>query len=227
MRIGAIIQARMSSRRLPGKVLRALAGRPVLAHVLDRVGSVQRLDAVAVATSTDPGDDGIADFCCGYGATCLRGPLADVARRFRLAAEALRVDAFVRICADSPLIDPALIDRAVAALGPGVDLVTNVFPRTYPPGQAVEVVRTAAFTAAEARMTEPADREHVTRYFYRNASAYRIRNLRSDRDYGTMRLAVDTAADLQRLETLLGALDLPLSACGLDDLAPAQPLPAG
>jgi spore coat polysaccharide biosynthesis protein SpsF len=227
MRIGAVIQARMSSRRLPGKVLRVLAGRPLLDHVLDRVGRARGIDAVAVATSTESGDDPIAEFCSTYGAMCVRGPLADVARRLWLAAEALRLDAFVRICADSPLVDPALIDRAVIAFGPGVDLVTNVLPRTYPPGQAVEVVSTAALAAAVARMTEPADREHVTRYFYRNASAYRIRNLRSDRDYGALRLVVDTAADLQRLETLLGALDRPPGECGLDDLAPAQPLAAG
>jgi spore coat polysaccharide biosynthesis protein SpsF len=227
MRIGAIIQARLSSRRLPGKVLRPLAGRPLLAHVLDRVGRVRRLDAVAVATSTEPGDDPIAALCSRRGAACVRGPLADVAERYRLAAGTLKLDAFVRLCADSPLIDPALIGRAVDAFDADVDLVTNLFPRTYPPGQSVEVVRTGAFAAAVARMTEPADREHVTRYFYRYAGAYRIRNLPATRDYGALHLAVDTAADLERLEALARSLDRPLGECGLDDLVPAEPLLAG
>ena len=89
MRIGAVIQARMGSRRLPGKVLRELAGRPLLAHVLDRVGRVQRLDAIAVATSTEPSDDPIVDFCSGRGTTCVRGPMANVEATAWIAESAM------------------------------------------------------------------------------------------------------------------------------------------
>ena len=114
MRIGAIIGARMSSSRLPGKVLRPVRGRPVLQYLLERVDRADGLDRVAVATSVHASDDPILGFCRGCPVACVRGALDNVAQRLADAAWSLELDAFVRLTADSPLIDSALISRAVA-----------------------------------------------------------------------------------------------------------------
>ena len=151
-------------------------------------------------------DDALADFCWRAGIACHRGPLEDVAARVLEVARRQGLDAFVRVCGDSPLLDPRLVDRAVAVFRAGdLDLVTNVLPRTFPPGQSVEVVRSAALAGALARMPA-ADREHVTRYFYRHRRRYRIRNLRCPVAAGGVSLAVDTASDLDRITALIGAL---------------------
>ncbi len=213
----------MRSRRLPGKVLRPLAGRPVLQYLLERVGRCTGLKAVAVATSSDSSDEPIARFCDAFGVRCIRGPLEDVAIRFKLAAESLKLDAFVRLCADSPLLDPQLITRAVDAFRSGkVDLVTNVFPRTFPPGQSVEVVRMRVFAAALPSMKDPGHREHVTRYFYEHPDRYRLLNLSGEHDATGADFAVDTEADLERIEALVAALDRPHWEYGLEALIAAH-----
>ncbi len=213
----------MFSRRLPGKVLRPLAGRPVLQYLLEGVGRCTGLETVAVATSSDSSDDPIVRFCEVFGARCTRGPLEDVALRFKLAAESLKLDAFVRLCADSPLLDPQLITRAVDAFRSGnVDLVTNVFPRTFPPGQSVEVVGMRAFAAALPSMKDPGHREHVTRFFYEHPDRYRLLNLSGEHDVTGADFAVDTEADLERIEALVAALDRPHWEYGLEALIAAH-----
>ncbi len=227
MRIGVITQARMGSARLPGKVLREAGGRPLLAHHVDRLTACREPDRVVVATSTHGSDDPIEAWCRSAGVRCRRGALDDVAARFAQVAQAEQLDAFVRVCADSPLIDPALVDRATAAFrADPVDVVTNLHPRTWPPGQSVEVVDTRAFLRAAPRMDGPDDREHVTRWFYRHASNYRVHNLTSDRDYNGLRMAVDTPEDLDWLDSLLVGLDRPLGTYGLDELADRLRAPA-
>ena len=232
MRIGAIVQARMSSRRLPGKVLVPIAGRPLLQYTLERLSRCRSLAQVAVATTRGSDDDAVAGFCIGRDVPCWRGPSENVALRFREAAEALELDAFVRVCADSPLIDTALVDRAVRAFrgrgrgrGRRVDLVTNIHPRTFPPGQSVEVVDSRVFARAVEAMTEPAHREHVTRCFYEQPERYRIHNIESGRDYGQARHVVDTPEDLARIEALIETLERPHWQYGLDDLVSATTLP--
>jgi spore coat polysaccharide biosynthesis protein SpsF len=219
MRIGAIIQARMGSGRLPGKVMASLGGRPLIQYALERAGRCPSLATVAVATSREGMDYPIVDLCRRLGVPCIRGPLEDVAERFRQAAEMLALDAFVRLCADSPLIDPALIERAVGIyLARSPDVVTNLHPRTFPHGQSVEVVARDVFEAAVPRMRRPEHREHVTRYFYDHADRYRIHNLKSTRDYGSLRLAVDTPEDLERLRELVGQFVRPHWEYRLDEL---------
>src|SRR5262245_42610822 len=111
--IVVVVQARFSSARLPGKVLRPMAGRPMLAHLFDRVHRASEPDAVWLATSTDASDDPVASLAAALGVACHRGPLDDVLGRFIGAAEAARAAAVVRVNGDSPLLDPALIDRAI------------------------------------------------------------------------------------------------------------------
>lgn len=201
-RIGAIVQARTGSSRLPRKVLLELAGKPLLLHVLDRLARARELDAIVVATSAEPADDAVAALCAAHGTPCVRGPHEDVAARFALAAREHRLDAFVRVSGDSPLIDPAIVDRAVARYRAGdADLVTNVRPRSFPPGQSVEVVRTLTFLSLVPRMTTEEEREHVTPLLYE--SGLRIARIEASRDYGDLALTVDTAEDLARLDALI------------------------
>ncbi|MCA9289719.1 MAG: NTP transferase domain-containing protein [Phycisphaerales bacterium] len=219
MWIDAIVQARLTSRRLPGKVLRPLHGRPMLTYLLERLERCRRLRSIIVATSADASDDPIASFCAGRGVPCVRGPLEDVAGRFGAVLDAFEPDAFVRVCADSPLLDPALVDHAAARYRATIaDVVSNVVGRTYPSGQSVEVVGVSAFRDACARMTEPFDREHVTPYLYRHADRYRIHGFRSSRPMGNVGLAVDTEADLASVTAILAAMERPHWDYGLDQL---------
>ncbi len=138
-----------------------------------------------------------------------------------LAAAASReLEGMVRICADSPLIDPALVDRAVSVLREdGCDLVSNVVPpRTYPPGQSVEALRCDALAAAVGLMDQPGDREHVTTALYRHPERFRIAALRADPPCADLRLVVDTADDLAALRALVGRMSRPQAEYGLDEL---------
>ena len=163
MRVGAVVQARMGSARLPGKTLTDLGGRPALIWLLERLERAQELDDILIATSIDHADDVLADWCERYGVACHRGPEDDVARRVLEAARWRDLDAVARLSGDSPLLDQRLVDRGVAlARRSDADLVSNVRPRSFPPGQSVEVVRTTALQLAVTQMLDAEDREHVT-----------------------------------------------------------------
>ena len=219
MRIGAIIQARMSSRRLPGKVLANVHGRPMLQYLLERVERCRELDQIVVATSTDPSDNPIESLCAERDVACCRGPLENVAERFRQTAQAHRLDAFVRLCADSPLLDPALIDQGVATYkSSGADLVSNVVERTFPPGQSVEVISAPVLAEAIPRMISADHREHVTSYFYDHSKDFRIKTIRCMHDYGDANFAVDTPADLERFACLVAAMNRQHWSFGLLEL---------
>lgn len=196
--------ARMSSSRLPGKVLREVAGRSLLEHVLERVRRARELDYVVLATSSELSDDPLAAAAERAGAPVFRGDLSDVTGRVLACAREFGLDAVARVNGDSPWVDPTLLDRGVALMREsGVDLVTNVQERTFPYGVAVEVVRTAALERVCSEASDPAHFEHVTRLMYDNPECFEIVNLRSD-DPGLaeLRLTVDTLDDLQRFEEL-------------------------
>lgn len=201
----------MSSRRLPGKVLRPLAGRPTLGYLLERLARCEQVDRVIVATSTEPSDDPVAAYCEAAGALVHRGPLEHVAARFGEAVERFGLDAFVRVTADSPLLDQRLVDRGVALYRDGdFDVVTNVFPRsTFPSGQSLEVVRADAFAHALATMDDPYEREHVTPYFYRRPEEFRIHNFLAEQDDSSLDVSLDTEEDARLIEAVLGRMQRP------------------
>ena len=202
----AIVQARMSSDRLPGKVLHPVRGKPLMQYLLESLSRCGRIDRVIVATSELPDDDAIADLCRRLGVDCTRGPLHDVAERYARVVRSLGLEGFLRVCADSPLLDHRLADQAVALFGEArCDLVSNVLRRTFPKGQSVEVVRSETFLAALPEFSEQ-DREHVTRHFYGHPERYAIRGFTCPRDLGGMRLCVDTREDLTRFEVIAGQL---------------------
>lgn len=210
MKIGAIIQARFSSQRLPGKVLKPVAEKPLLLYIIERLKRCSGIDSIVIATSTEPSDDPISLFCTNQGIPCIRGPLEDVAGRFNKVLDTHPWDAFVRVNGDSPLIDQDLIDEGIRRFREGrYDLVTNVFPRSYPPGQSVEIVRSSTFRSMYPVMNKPEHREHVTLFFYENSGKFSISNFHSGRKYNDFHLAIDTQEDFLRFSFIVSKMTLP------------------
>lgn len=200
MRVVAIIQGRMGSTRLPGKVLLDLAGEPMLARCVDRTRRAQTLDEVVVATTVQPADNAIVRLCAERGRPCFRGSEEDVLDRYYRAAVAHQADIVVRITSDCPLIEPKIVDRVVREfldLQPGVDYACNVLPRrTFPRGLDTEVMRFDVLEQAWREDLNPAWREHVTPYIQRNPDLFRIHGVSNKVDYSHMRWTVDTPEDL-------------------------------
>jgi spore coat polysaccharide biosynthesis protein SpsF (cytidylyltransferase family) len=193
----AIIQARLSSTRLPGKVLQPLLGMPLIVFMWRRVLRAKRVDDIVLATSLDPSDDPLAAEALRHGLACHRGDLNDVLARFEGAARATRADVVVRLTGDCPLIDPDVIDRVVDALvGGGLDYVSNCDPPTYPDGLDVEAFTLAALSKAHACARLPSEREHVTPYIRNGKALFAQANVESAVDMSALRWTVDHAEDL-------------------------------
>ena len=221
MTVGVLVQARMSSQRLPGKVLAPLDGRPMLGLVLDRLAHARLPDAIVVTTSSEPADDAVADFCAERGATLHRGPLDDVAGRLLAAGEEHGLDAVVRVSGDSPFLDQALVDQAIAIhRDSGAEVVTNVHPvRTFPPGESVELLTVDALRRAIALAAAADDREHVTPPVYRQPDAFRIESFAAPEDRSTVRLTVDEPAHAALAESVLRRMDRPHWEYGWQEVA--------
>ena len=202
-----IVQARMTSTRLPGKVLLPLAGEPMLTRLVERLRRVQRADGIVVATTTNATDDPIAALCAQLGVPCHRGSEHDVLSRYADAARLQGADVVVRITSDCPLIDPALIDQVIATHEEGdSDYVSNMLPPTWPYGMAVEVFSAAALAQAHAEATQAAEREHVTPFLYWHPERYRLRNVASPVDLSQHRWTVDTPEDYALVSRLFDHL---------------------
>lgn len=203
----AVVQARMSSSRLPGKVLADLGGRPALALLLHRLRASRELGAIAVATSVGADDDPVAELAAREGVRVVRGPLDDVLGRYAKAIGELGATGVVRLTADCPLIDPAVVDAVVARWRSGEeDYVANVFPpRTFPIGMDTEVVTATALLTAAAEATEPYDREHVTPFVRDRPERFPQAAVRTAPAHGELRLVLDTPEDLERLRAVVAA----------------------
>lgn len=209
--IVAIIQGRMASSRLPGKILLDIAGKPMLAHVVERARRAKTVDLVVVATTTQPEDDAVETYCRENGIAVWRGSLQDVLDRFYQAALAFRADAVVRLTADCPLVDPQLLDHIVEEfLHTGVDFCCNRLPpplkRTYPIGLDVEVCTFQALERAWKEAKEPHEREHVMPYLYETPGRFKILRVDYEKDYGEMRWTVDTPQDLELVRQIFARL---------------------
>jgi spore coat polysaccharide biosynthesis protein SpsF len=209
--LAVVSQARMTSVRLPGKSLRPLDGeRTTLQLHVERLMRCERPDLVVVATSTDPSDDPIAELCEGLGVAVHRGPLEDVAKRFLDVIDRFRLDAFVRVTGDSPLIDQRLVDAGIDAFREGGhEIVSNIRPSTYASGQSWEAVDASAFRDAYPEMSEPAHFEHVTKFLYHHPERFRFRNVRQERDEGEINLSVDTEDDARLVGAILARMERP------------------
>jgi spore coat polysaccharide biosynthesis protein SpsF len=219
MKIGAIIQARMSSQRLPGKVLQHVCGKPMLQYLLEGIDHCKGLDATVVATSVADSDTPIRNYCKEIGVACVRGSLDNVAGRFVEVLKKFDFEAFVRLNGDSPLLDYRLVDRAVDMFTAGsYDLVSNVLKRTFPKGQSVEVVRTKTFLATYPLIRTVKDREHVTSYFYSRVNDFSICNFESGKGYGHIQLSVDTSEDMLQIVELVDRMEKPHWKYTFEDL---------
>ena len=201
-RVVAIIQARMSSRRLPGKVLTLLADSPVLALIVGRLRRATLVDKVVVATSTDPSDDPIADWCAVSGTRCYRGSLDDVLDRFLGATRASDATHVVRITADCPLIDPDLVDLVIRTTVEQ-DLDYCGLAGEFPDGLDCEVMTRSALERAAVEAMLPSEREHVTPYLKRPDGTLRRGEVRPFVGLGHHRWTLDRPEDLRFLEAVL------------------------
>lgn len=196
----------MGSTRLPGKILRPLAGEPMLARVVERVNRARKINEVVVATTTEPADEPVARLCAERGWACSRGSETDVLDRYVQAARTFSADAIVRITADCPVIDPGLLDDAVGrflAQQPELDYLANFLPqRTFPRGLDTEVVRRDALERCHAEARDPASREHVTAFLYQHPEQFRLAGMTCDQDYSGHRWTVDTPEDLALIERI-------------------------
>lgn len=227
----AIIQARMGSSRLPGKVLLDIAGKPMIQHVIERTQRARSLDSVTIATTTDPSDDPIVAFADSMGIICTRGSLHDVLDRYYQAAKTHSANTIVRITADCPLIDPEVIDQTVELLSSSSilhpsDFSCNRLPppfsRSFPIGLDVEACTFAALERAWKESTETFHREHVMPFLYEGVSlmpetsrvtrgtsphGFRIAQLHHNPDHGDLRWTVDTPEDLAFLREIFSRLN--------------------
>jgi len=202
--IRVFVQARMSSRRFPGKVLAPLDGQPLIKRLVEQVLRVVPLTQVTALISVESSDDPLACYLQSLGVAIYRGFLQNVARRFHDCLRTYPCDWFVRLCADSPFLDPTVLAAVIAHQERfDLDLVTNVHPRTFPKGHSVEMVKAASFTALDPQTFNDEEKEHVTAVFYRHPEQFRILNITSgDPRQANINYAVDTVDDLRRLENL-------------------------
>lgn len=203
----AILQARMSSSRLPGKVMKPLAGAPMIERQIERLRRCETLARLVVATSDEPSDDPLAAHVEGLGVEVFRGSLDDVLGRFVAAVEALGLTGdIVRLTADCPLADPAVIDAGVRLRARRqVDYVSNGRRPTFPHGLDMEVFTRDALLTAGREATDPYDREHVTPYLYRSGG-FSVAHLTQDRDESGLRWTVDTPEDYAFVARVYDAL---------------------
>ena len=208
-RIACIIEARMRSSRLPGKVLMPILGRPMLSLMIERLLRARTIDQIVVATTDGVADDPIFQLANSQGVACFRGSEEDVLDRVLKAARSVRADVIVETTGDCPLHDPAIIDKVVAdyRLG-GADFVANMLEYTTPRGTDVRVFATSALAGIAAQSSDPADREHVSLHFWEHPEKYRLRNVQCElgNDASRFRLTVDTVEDLKLVRRVYEAL---------------------
>jgi spore coat polysaccharide biosynthesis protein SpsF len=209
-RVVAVVQARMGSTRLPGKVLLPLAGEHVLTHDVRRLQAAETVDAVVVATSTAGRDDIVARYAERAGAGVHRGPESDVLGRLHAAAREADADIVVRATGDDPLVAPAVVDSCAERVRAGADYAANTIERTFPQGLVVEAVSMDSFDTVEARSDEPHQREHVTQYYLEHPDAFARENVRWSEVYDwplpcdrrEIRLALDEPDDYELLRAV-------------------------
>ncbi len=203
MKTVAIIQARMGSTRLPGKVIMDLGGDTVLARVVRRLCRAKFVDEIVIATTSSDADDAIVRECERLGVPWFRGSEDDVLDRYYQAAQTYAAGAVVRITSDCPLIDPELVDGTIRVFQEQhCDYASNLFPRTYPRGLDTEVFTVAALERDWREARAPYQREHVTPFLYEHPELFRLVSLRGQIDYSQYRWTLDTAEDLQLLRAI-------------------------
>lgn len=227
----AVLQARVSSRRLPGKVLQPILGRPMLARQIERLSRCRRFDTLVLATSDQAADDPLEAIGRDCGVPVYRGSLDDVLDRFYRAAEPYSPGHVVRLTGDCPLIDWAVVDDVVAfAIESDYDYASNTLKPTWPDGLDVEVARFSALTEAWREATLAVDREHVMPFLHRQPERFRLGNLENTIDLSGLRWTVDEPRDFQMVNSVYEALyprDPAFGTAQILDFLRAKPSIAG
>ncbi len=207
----ASIEARMASSRLPGKVLAAIAGKPALTRVLERLRMAKRLDGIVLATTDSPVDDVLVDWAEAQGLAYYRGDEDDVLGRVVEAHRMMGTETIVEICGDMPLLDPRVVDDAVALYqdGNGYDVVTTTRSPSYPNGVDAQVFSFASLAEIAEITDDPASREHVSLYFYQHPERYQIADLiaPANLEAPNRRLVLDYPEDLALIREIYGRLE--------------------
>lgn len=220
-RVIGVLIGRMDSSRLPGKALMKIAGMPLIDLVRRRVSQARMIDDITLATTNRVCDDALAAWAEDSGIQSFRGDVDDVGGRVADCAASLQATHFVRLNGDSPFVDAALIDAGVRiALATGADLVTNLLPRSYPYGVAVEILRLDSYRRA-LPLFKAEEKEHVTQHFYRNPDRYRIEPLQPCRIPGLagLRLTIDEPEDVAIIATLADQLGQRLLMAGHEEIS--------
>jgi|SRR3989344_5055916 len=206
MKIIATVEARMGSSRLPGKTLMQINGVPMLQILIERVKKSKLIDSIVVATTTNPKDDEIIDFCMKNNYNFFRGSEDDVLDRVLKAAKFFGVDIIVRLTGDNPLVDPEIIDSIINFyLNNSYDYVCNFLPRTFPQGSEIQVFSVEVLNEVDKLGKEPVDREYVSWYIYQHPERYKIGNSIADsrNEFPSLRLSVDYLEDFQLIKKII------------------------
>lgn len=209
MKTVIIAQARMTSTRLPGKVLKTVLGKPLLEYQVERLQRVQLADAIVIATTTNDTDQPIVDWCDRCSIPYYRGSESDVLSRYYEAAQAHQADVIVRVTSDCPLIDPTVTDQVIQAFHDrysGVDYVSNCLQRSYPRGLDTEVFSFRALQESFEQATTAAEREHVTLFIDSQPDRYHLAGITHAKDESHHRWTVDTAEDFELIRRILETL---------------------
>lgn len=206
MKVEIYVQARMGSTRLPGKVLKTVLDKPLLAYLVERLNRCKEADAVAILTTILPIDDVIVDFCKKNKILCYRGPDEDVLSRYYQVAKQRKPDAIVRVTGDCPLIDPVVVDNVIRQYKeakPSYDYVSNSLERTYPRGLDVEIFSYEVLEKAFTDAKKDFEREHVTPYLYMHPEIFKLKNVSSPIRLDQHRWTVDTPEDFELISLIL------------------------
>jgi len=209
MKVAAIIQARMGSTRLPGKILKKVLGKTLLEYQIERVKRSQQINQIIIATTTKDSDDPIVQLCDQLSIPYYRGSEEDVLSRYYEAAKMFKVDVIVRLTSDCPIIDPAVIDKVIKHYlnnKDQFDYVSNTLVRTFPRGMDTEVLPIEILENALLNSKEPVYREHVTSYIYHHPNLFKLGNVTHVEDLSHNRWTVDTEEDFQLIKNILNEL---------------------
>lgn len=218
MNVMIIVQARMTSTRLPGKVLKKVLGKPLLEYQIERLKRVENASGIVIATTTNHTDDPVVELCQRLQIPFWRGPEEDVLARYYEAANAFGADVVVRVTADCPVIDPAIVGDAIAYYMANKQYYDYVRLENYPRGLDAEVFPASVLEECYHEATAQPDREHVTPFIYRQPERYHVKKMYCQHDYSHYRWTVDTPEDFELIRRIITELYPDKPEFGLDDV---------
>ena len=204
MKIIAIIPARLSSKRLPRKQLLKIGDSNLIEIIYKKLSKIFSKKNIFVATSKNKSDDELCNFCKKKKINFFRGSLTNVTKRVYELAKHQKADGFVRVNGDSPLVNLQQLKKSIIKFrSKKYDLVTNLFPRTFPKGMSIEIIRTEILKKILKKNKKKTHKEHITSYIYENSKHFKILNMKSNLDYSKIHLAVDTYKDFQKIKKII------------------------